>query len=174
MSISRRTVLAGLFATCAALPFAPVNACVDHSLSARILFDDVPPDLPDGMVAKHIHLVNSGPEFERYTEPMEFEIEGSGDDLKFFSFVGIGTFVNPWTYWFTKRLPEWVTGKPRFFPILAPVSSCTGGVIGEADMVELFVGNLMSQKNGEPVFVAASKRLSSDRWITQLGVIDKD
>ena len=172
MSISRRAFVGGLFTTCVLLPLTPAKACLHAGLSAQIIFDDLPSSIPEGMVSTHIHLINFGPDFEPYEKPMEFNIEGVGRDIALFSLIGVGAVVNPWTHWLVRRLPDWIAGKKTYFPVFAPVGSCTRSFDGKIDFVGLVVGNLMLQENGSPVFIAARKRRTSDHWHTHTGFLD--
>ncbi len=169
---TRRYFVAGMLATLITIPLQRAQACLHAGLHSHITFDDVPDNLPSGLVAKHFHLTNRVPEFENWRKPLEISFKDKNVKMGYFSFIGMGTSINPWTHWLTSRLPDWLVSKPAYIPIFAPISSCTERFAPFGDKIDrelILVGKTLTQTNGEPAFAAASYRESDERWETYSG-----
>jgi len=173
--LTRRFVVASLLAALIALPFQSVQACITGELYEDIVFEDAPDNIPSGLFAKHFHLTNQVPEFESWRKPKSISFQDKNVEMRQFSFIGMGASINPWTYWFTSRLPDWMVSKPEYIPIFAPTSSCSvrfHPLEQKIDREVLLVGKTLLQTNGEPAFAASSYRSYDGLWKTynsQLG-----
>lgn len=166
---TRRSFVAGMLATLIVIPLQPAQACPGAQLHAQIVFDSAPYHMPPGLVAKNFHLTNQVPDFEQWRLPRDFSFKEKNIEMRHFSFIGIGASFNPWTHWFTSSMPEWLVAKPKYMPIFAPTSSCTGRFRPfehKIDQTLLLVGKILTMTNGEPAFAAASFRDYDNQWET--------
>lgn len=163
---SRRTFLASGLMALTLMPFSGLRACLWAGDHATILFDDLPENIPEGLTAKHFHLTNQVEAFEEWRAPRKLDFTETVD-MRFFSFIGVGAEINPWTNWLINLLPDWMTPKRDYVPVFAPTSSCTSNFQpfeDEVDMDILLVGRTLHLITGEKAFCAASYRPRDGRW----------
>lgn len=171
---NRRFFIAGMLATLITIPLQRAQACLGSGMHRQIAFEDVPDSIPPNLIAMHFHLTNQVPEFEKWRKPREISFKDKNVKMGYFSFIGMGASINPWTYWLTSRLPDWLVSKPEYIPIFAPISSCTdkfGPLSGKIDREVMLIGKTLTLTNGEPAFAAASYHEYYELWDTYNGAV---